>query len=291
MTWVGVDDSAPLHKKFFRSGLTAYGWFVAALCYCNRFLTDGFIPAKDAALVFPGTPQDLLMAVIQALVQEHTLHVVKAGVRTTCHNKSRNCPTPVRQEDGWSVHDFFVHQPSKIAVIRKRRENSIRGRKGAEIRWKSHSQPPSPEHSQGHISLHGPTPTPTPKESKQLPARGAAPTDDPHRPRRLIDEHARRFTEKTGSVMVVSYPRDCKRVKPIIDAHGIEKALDLNRQFFSSDTGWWVRKNAWNLGAFVSAINDLAAQNGHRRLGHTEPLFPRRMAEEEKPPQPHAGGT
>jgi hypothetical protein len=270
VTWVRKDDGAPLNKKFFRAGLTAYGWHDAALCYCNRYLTDGFIPARDVDLVFPGTPPGVSRGAIEALVREGSLHVVTAGQRLVCPSRSPVCPRKIRDEDGWSVHDFFAQQPTKKQVVFMRREKSKRGRKGAEIRWKNRSAAPSPEHSGEHPTANAPLPShsrPTPvvpeRKTEVLLVDSGEP--DRHTLRRLVDAHARQFAEKTGVAMVVSYPRDCKRVKPIIDAHGIEKALELDRQFFMSNTGWWVQRNAWNIGVFVSAINDLAGENGQVR--------------------------
>src|SRR5690606_35902458 len=48
MSWVRIDDHFPDHPKIAMLGSLGpvAGWLhVAALCYCARYLTDGFIPA------------------------------------------------------------------------------------------------------------------------------------------------------------------------------------------------------------------------------------------------------
>ena len=48
MTWVRLDDSFAQHPKVMEAGPLAMAMQVAALCYCNRHLTDGFIPRSVA---------------------------------------------------------------------------------------------------------------------------------------------------------------------------------------------------------------------------------------------------
>lgn len=44
MPWVKIDDGFPEHPKVAKAGALAMAMQVAALCYCNRKLTDGFVP-------------------------------------------------------------------------------------------------------------------------------------------------------------------------------------------------------------------------------------------------------
>ena len=45
MTWVRLDDGFAQHPKLLSVGALGVAMQVAALCYCNRYLTDGFVPA------------------------------------------------------------------------------------------------------------------------------------------------------------------------------------------------------------------------------------------------------
>src|SRR3990167_2964612 len=44
MAWVRLDEEFPDHPKIVSAGPLAAWLYVAGLCYCNRLLTNGFIP-------------------------------------------------------------------------------------------------------------------------------------------------------------------------------------------------------------------------------------------------------
>lgn len=48
MPWVRIDDGMPQHPKVAAAGPLAFALQIAGLCYCNRNLTDGFIPRAVA---------------------------------------------------------------------------------------------------------------------------------------------------------------------------------------------------------------------------------------------------
>src|SRR5688572_5876508 len=103
MSWVKTDDGAPLHPKFFRAGVAAYGWWHAALSYSARLLTDGFIPASDIELVFPGTRPDDVKVYIEALVREGSLAI--AGPRKGGHGRQK-------RGAGYLIHGYHDYQPT-----------------------------------------------------------------------------------------------------------------------------------------------------------------------------------
>jgi hypothetical protein len=107
--WVRLDDAGPTHPKAFRAGPAAWGFFVAALCYCNRTLSDGFIPARDLALVFPGVSQAQATKFCARLVQVGLFEVAQGG---------------------WRVHDYLDFQPSAGDVRRLRAARVEAGRLG-----------------------------------------------------------------------------------------------------------------------------------------------------------------
>src|SRR5262245_32252920 len=99
MAWVRLDDSCSHHPKLRRAGLEAYGWWAAALCYCNRYLTDGFIAKKDLEHVWPGLHPTRLQAIIDRLTAQRSLESTPDGVR---------------------VHDYLDYQPSRDTALRQR---------------------------------------------------------------------------------------------------------------------------------------------------------------------------
>jgi hypothetical protein len=44
MTWIRIDDNFPDHPKIIGLSNLAFRTHIQGLCYCGRFLTDGFIP-------------------------------------------------------------------------------------------------------------------------------------------------------------------------------------------------------------------------------------------------------
>lgn len=194
MTWVRKEDSAALHPKFFRAGVAAYGWHDAASGYCNRNLTDGFVPDRDLDLVFPGTPHETVLELVQVLVREGSLHPVAAGEPVNCPKHSRACPRMTRCERGYVLHDFFDYQPRRSHVLRVRRVRAIAGRKGAEITrklWEQFAEAKSQQSGKpvGKGGARPPSrPSPTqPKEATTTteqrqarpPARAPALADEP----------------------------------------------------------------------------------------------------------------
>lgn len=98
MTWIKIDDTLPEHPKVLSAPPMA-GWlFVCGLCYCNRNLTDGFIPRR-AALRLVDAGHDEVLALIEGLVE--------AGLWVASH-------------DGFQVHDYLGHQRSAAQITRNR---------------------------------------------------------------------------------------------------------------------------------------------------------------------------
>lgn len=108
MPWVKVDDNLPDHPKLaILGGYTTLGlsMYVAGLCYCNRYLTDGAIPKPAAARLLDfgtievdGEPVD--GAYLASLM-------VAAGLWDEDENEYR-------------VHDYAEYQPSREKVLADR---------------------------------------------------------------------------------------------------------------------------------------------------------------------------
>jgi hypothetical protein len=92
MAWARIDDGFPLHPKTLQAGPFGAWLYVCGLCYCNRFLTDGFIP--EAAVPVMGLT-DAPQAAAAALVQVGLWDKVKGG---------------------FQVHDYAEHNRSKGEV-------------------------------------------------------------------------------------------------------------------------------------------------------------------------------
>ena len=127
---IRTDDNAPLHSKFRHAGVAAYGWWHAALSYCGRQLTDGFIASRDLETVFPGTPPDEVLRHVDALVREGCLHRLEAGERSPCGRRRGTCPGFPARVQGVILHDYFDYQERARSARLKRRNLSTYGRQG-----------------------------------------------------------------------------------------------------------------------------------------------------------------
>lgn len=108
MTWSKVDDRFPLNDKVLLAGIDALGFDVAAWCYCNRNLTDGFVAEDKLLLVYPPAARD---------AQKLADRLVEVG-------RWR------RVEGGFEIHDFHEYNPTAEHVTKTRQARSKAGSKG-----------------------------------------------------------------------------------------------------------------------------------------------------------------
>lgn len=126
MPWVRLDEEFPDHPKVSAAGPLA-GWLhVCGLAYCNRYLTDGFVPHGQVPKLadFEGIYVDTQPNVggidspsprmIAELLVAHGLWDEVDG--------------------GYRIHDFFDYQPSRAEVEEARRQKQEAGRKGGRAR-------------------------------------------------------------------------------------------------------------------------------------------------------------
>lgn len=117
MPWVRIDERFPEHPKWGNASAQAVQWFLFALCYCNRNLTDGFIPMGVAYRLIHTKDEDEAGRVLGELME---MGVILAEAR--------------QKVRGYRMHDFLNYQPSKRAVEQARRAS--KRRKGAWIERK-----------------------------------------------------------------------------------------------------------------------------------------------------------
>lgn len=174
MAWVKIDDQFPMHPKVVQSGPLGMAMQVAALCYCNRFLTDGFIPA--------GVVPTLINLAGQSEIWEQVVgRLVHLGMWEEA-------------DGGYRIHDYLKYQPSREDAIRERQQKSEAGRKGAQARWQDSRSEAEDGTSHGtcHSTCHGtaiaesvakscPVPVPVPNKEDGR-------TEDAHAPAREAEE-------------------------------------------------------------------------------------------------------
>lgn len=97
MAWVRIDDRFDEHPKIAALEAAAVQAFIFGLCYCNRNLTDGFIPRA-----------------IGARFQRRAVKALEAGGLWE------------RTDTGWRLHDYLEYQPSRQEVERERARGAER---------------------------------------------------------------------------------------------------------------------------------------------------------------------
>jgi hypothetical protein len=122
VTWVRLDEEFPDHPKVAAAGPLASWLHVCALAYCNRYLTDGFVPVGQVPKL-----ADLSSVKARPAALAETL--VEVGMWE-------------REPGGFRIHDYHDYQPSKAEVEAERRAKSAGGKKGAARRWAGKTKAP-----------------------------------------------------------------------------------------------------------------------------------------------------
>ena len=133
MSWVRIDDQFPDHPKAIAIGLEGQGLQLAAICYCSRQLTDGFLPAA----VLPrltGMGEKASQVWGRRMVAACLWEAVPGGFR---------------------IHDYLEYQPTREWILQKRAAESARKRGG--IRPTLNDPTPTPLPTSSHVH---PTPSP-----------------------------------------------------------------------------------------------------------------------------------
>ena len=134
MSWVKLDDGFPDHPKVIGLSVPARWGFVAGLCYCASYLTDGLIPERKA--------RELAGRGVKELVA---------------------CGLWEQVDKGYEVHDYLDYNPSRNEVTEHRQTvseaRSKAGIKGAAKRWQTDGNDMAPSRPV--------LPYPSPKEIKK----------------------------------------------------------------------------------------------------------------------------
>jgi hypothetical protein len=98
MVWAKFDDGFLDHPKVLRAGEEASNLFIRACIWCSKHLTDGAVPREALRAI---TQRRDVTSLVEKLVA--------VGLWETT-------------EDGWQVHDWRDHNPSRESVEGKRKK-------------------------------------------------------------------------------------------------------------------------------------------------------------------------
>jgi hypothetical protein len=179
MAWVKIDDGFAQHPKLAKAGPLAMAMQIAALCYCNRNLTDGFVPRSVARTLLDWETVSggvvYTIAVTSGMQGDDVSSewvislLLDAGIW--------------REEDGgFRIHDYEKYQPLKADVLAEREKASERMKRArsGEVRANINGSSLNPV----------PDPVPVKKEKKDKEEAPAAPSAKDELGRVLDEEHA-----------------------------------------------------------------------------------------------------
>lgn len=230
MTWSRFDDAASTHPKARLAGNEAWALWVGAVMYCNRYLTDGFVPW--AALATECLPEPITPAKAKRLAQRAADAKIRQGGPGLF----------VLVEGGAMVHDFLGWNPCKADVEAKRKADRDRKRGPKNSAPESGDSPPRiPNGNQSGArtdSVAHTIPAQPAQPKKEDPPTPLPPVT-PKRPDPLADSltgngpasradvqelHAdwRESFGRTGAKLRVGWGSDdAKILADCIDAHGL----------------------------------------------------------------------
>jgi hypothetical protein len=127
MPWVRLDEQFPDHPKVQVVGPLASRLHVCALAYCNRLLTDGFVPTNKV-----GTLADF------SEVWDQPDGAADFGV-DPYRLADRLCEARMWKKvtGGYQLHDYHDYQPSRADEHEKRRQKAEAGAKGGKASGES----------------------------------------------------------------------------------------------------------------------------------------------------------
>jgi hypothetical protein len=169
MPWIRIDDHYDEHPKFARAGPLGVVMWLAGLAYCNRNLTDGFIPWTVA--------QRLVSWQFLAPRADDDRELVwSVSVGTGMHGEDVDCEYVIgllldaslwtETSGGYRVHDYSDFQPTKAQVVAERAAKAAAGRAGGIAAAAARA-------TAGAVakSKPVPVPNPVPEEDSPLPLK------------------------------------------------------------------------------------------------------------------------
>jgi hypothetical protein len=183
MVWAKLDDEILDNEKITQAGVLGFAMHVAAITWCCRKLTDGFLPYARVRLLLDLSTLDL--EYLEATESPEGMHesflsgVHNVGAVQASKIAERLISVGLWREDkergGYWIHDFLDYNPSrKEAEAQKDALRAVRseaGKRGAERRWSSRSDGKPDGKPDGKTMAnavanrsqsHGPDPDPDP---------------------------------------------------------------------------------------------------------------------------------
>lgn len=224
MVWARIDDAILDNEKIIEAGILGFALHVAAITWCCRNLTDGFIPRRRASclLDLSALPSEMLEA-MGSHPKAHedrfcdVLHDLGAPGADPVIERLVDSGLWTRDDakDGYWLKDFLEYNPSREKVLAERARGADR-KKGSRARLapasgeadadsaRSHAHASAPPRDGLGSASHGPDPDPDPDLRSPEPPKppgvvGAREPTSPDRPLSLATIRSQ------GSLFVDTY--------------------------------------------------------------------------------------
>ena len=149
MSWVRIDDGMPQHPKVSGLSPPAFVLHIRALCWCSRYLTNGFVKSSAEATL----TGDLIFGLNQTNATDAINDLTGQLEASGLWKKARG---------GWIIHDYLKYNPCKDKVLEDRERGKKRAQSSHNLRVKIEDSSPD---------LHPtPAPAPTPKKKHITPS-------------------------------------------------------------------------------------------------------------------------
>jgi hypothetical protein len=175
MTWVRIDDGFAQHPKVAGVGPLGMALQVAGLCYCNRNMTDGFIPWSVAhsllswRFVDPETSPEgkrrlFTIAVTSGMRGDDcdSEYVIGLLVMAGMWDEV---------DGGFLIHDYTDYQPTKAQIEAERAQKIAAGQAGGKARALALANTPAKADGQAESK---PVPVPVPDSETPIPLAAKA---------------------------------------------------------------------------------------------------------------------
>lgn len=151
MVWARLDDEILDNPKIVRAGPLGFALHVAAITWCCRNLTDGFIPRSKVRALLDLSALDVDPANPAAVPDgPRSLAGERGGDGLAIAEHLASPRVKLweyvfegEEHVGYRLHDFLEFNPSREAVLAAKVAKSKAGKLGAERRWQNRSGPPS----------------------------------------------------------------------------------------------------------------------------------------------------
>jgi hypothetical protein len=171
MAWVRIDDHFDEHPKMQRVGPLGWGFWLAGLAYCNRNLTDGFIPWNKARTLcsFEVAEDDGIVWDISRVSgmsgEDMTADwliglLIGAGLWEEVRNEKG-------RTEGYCIHDYQEYQPLKAQIEEERAKKVAAGQAGGRASAQARAQAPAETPAQAK-SKQSSTPNPIPSNQPSV---------------------------------------------------------------------------------------------------------------------------